>query len=108
MKVRILLVLMLVLAVPALLPAGGDAEAGKALYKKRCATCHAADGAGKSAIAKMLKVELKPLGGADVQGKKDPALAKIIKEGSGKMKPVKGVSDGDIANIVAFVRTLKK
>lgn len=108
MKSRILLVLILVLAVPALLAAGGDAKAGKLLYKKRCATCHAADGNGKAAIAKMLKVELKPLGGADVQGQKDPALAKIIKGGSGKMKSVKGVSDTDIANIIAFIRTLKK
>lgn len=108
MKVRILLVLMLVLAVPALLAAGGDAEAGKALFKKKCRVCHGADGAGNPQIAKMLKVELKPLGGADVQGQKDPALAKIIKGGTGKMKPVKKLSDGDIANIIAFVRTLKK
>ena len=108
MKVRILLVLMLVLAVPALLAADGDAEAGKALFKKKCAMCHGADGAGNPKIAKMLKVELKPLGGADVQGKKDPALAKIIKGGSGKMKPVKRLSDTDVANIIAFIRTLKK
>ena len=102
------LILTLVFMTPALLTAGGDAEAGKALYKKKCSTCHGPDGAGKAAIAKMLKVELKALGSAEVQGKTDEDLAKIVTEGSGKMKPVKGLTNADVANIVAFVRTLKK
>ena len=52
----------LVLAVFAVAAGKGDAAAGKAVYDKRCATCHAAAGEGKPAIAKSLKVELRHLG----------------------------------------------
>jgi len=43
-----------------------------------------------------------------VQKKTDAELKKIIEEGSGKMKPVKGLSEIDIANVIAYVRTLAK
>ena len=89
-------------------PAGGDSEAGAALFKKKCATCHAQDGSGNEKMAKMLKVEIRDLGSAEVQERSDEDIAKIVKEGNGKMKLVKGVTDEDIANIIAFVRTLKK
>ena len=38
------LVLLLVVAVPALVLAAGDAAAGKAVYDKKCATCHGKEG----------------------------------------------------------------
>lgn len=87
---------------------GGDAKAGKAVYDKSCATCHSADGAPKEAIAKMLKVEIPHLGAKEVQEKSDADLKKIITEGYEKMKPVKGLSDKDVANVIAYTRTLKK
>jgi mono/diheme cytochrome c family protein len=34
----------------------GDAAAGKMLFTKRCATCHGANGEGREALAKTLKV----------------------------------------------------
>ena len=86
----------------------GDAKAGTAVYNKSCATCHAADGAPKEAIAKMLKVEIPHLGEAEVQAKSDADLKKVITEGYEKMKPVKGLADKDVANVIAFMRTLKK
>jgi mono/diheme cytochrome c family protein len=85
---------------------GGDVPAGKASYDKSCATCHGADGTPKEAIAKMFKVEIPHLGSSEVQAKSDEALSKIIVEGYEKMKPVKGLSDNDVANVIAFVRTL--
>ena len=85
-----------------------DATAGKAVYDKSCATCHAADGAPKEAIAKMLKVEIPHLGAKEVQAKSDADLKKVITEGYEKMKPVKGLADKDVANVVAFMRTLKQ
>lgn len=88
--------------------AQGDATAGKAVYEKSCGTCHAADGAPKEAIAKMLKVEIPHLGAKEVQAKGDADLKKVIAEGYQKMKPVKGLADKDVANVIAFVRTLKK
>jgi hypothetical protein len=39
---------------------------------------------------------------------KDADLKAVITEGKGKMKPVKTVSAGDVDNVIAFVRTLKK
>ena len=87
---------------------GGDAEAGKVLYDKSCAMCHGSDGAPQQAIAKMMKVEISHLGSKKVQAKNDAALAKVITDGSGKMKPMKGLADRDMADLIAYVRTLKK
>ena len=85
-----------------------DADAGKAVFTKKCRTCHGAEGQGNPGMAKVLKVEIKHLGSADVQGKTDDDLKKIITEGVGKMKPVKGLSADDVTNIIAFVRTIKE
>jgi mono/diheme cytochrome c family protein len=85
----------------------GDAAAGAAVYAKKCATCHGAKGEGKASIAKMLKVELRALGSKEVQAKSDDELRRDIAEGIGKMKPVKGLSDKDLSDLVAFMRTLK-
>ena len=102
------LTLVLLVAAPLLLLGAGDAAAGKAVYDKKCATCHGPNGEGKEAIAKMMKVEMHPLGSKEVQAKSDADLGKIITEGTGKMKAVAGLSAADVANVVAFVRTLKK
>lgn len=87
---------------------GGDATAGKAVYDKKCATCHGETGEGKAAIAKMLKVEMRHLGSKEVQAKSDEQLRKDTVEGIGKMKPVKGLTDEEIVNVLAYVRTLKQ
>jgi hypothetical protein len=39
---------------------------------------------------------------------KDEEIKKVTMEGKGKMKGVTGLSDADVANLIAFVRTLKK
>jgi len=103
-----LVLVLIVLAAPVFVAAGGDADAGKASYDKKCATCHGTDGMAKPAMAKMFKVEMKHLGSKEVQGLADDAIAKIITEGQGKMKPVKGLSEDDLANVIAYVRTLKQ
>jgi mono/diheme cytochrome c family protein len=105
--IKIAFVVAVVLALPLVAISGGDAEKGKALYGTKCATCHAAGGEGKEAIAKMMKVEMKPLGSKEVQAMKDADLKKVIAEGNGKMKAVK-LTDEEAANVIAFLRTLKK
>ncbi len=102
------LILVAVVAIPAIYAAGGDAAAGKAVFDKRCATCHGPDGAGKDAIAKMFKVEMHALGSKEVQALGDADLKKVIGEGKGKMKPVKDLSEADVSNVIAFVRSLAK
>ena len=95
----------LLYAMPAM---AADTAAGKALYEKKCATCHGAAGEGKDSIAKMFQVEMKPLSSKEVQAKSDADLKKIVLEGTGKMKPVKDVQAKDADDIVAYLRTLAK
>jgi mono/diheme cytochrome c family protein len=85
----------------------GDAAAGKDLYMKKCKTCHGADGQGNPGVAKLLNVTFKPLGSEEIQKKTDAEFKKIMTEGKDKMKPVKDLSDPDMDNIIAFVRSLK-
>jgi len=88
------------ITIPAL---AADAAAGKAVFDTKCKTCHGADGSGNPAIAKMMKVDLKPLG-----SESDAEIKTAVTMGVGKMKPVAGVAGGDVDNIVAYVHTLKK
>ncbi len=110
MKRTILLAVLLTFILGIFLTAGwaspGDAQNGKAVYTRACAKCHAADGTGQAAIAKALKVTFKPLGGEEVQKKADTDLEKDINEGSGKMKKVAGLSEQDVHDVVAYVRSL--
>ena len=88
--------------------AGGDSTAGKAVYDKACKTCHGPAGVANPNIAKMMKVDIKDLSSAEVQGKSDADLRSIVTDGKGKMKPVKTVAGKDIDNVIAYVRSLKK
>jgi mono/diheme cytochrome c family protein len=84
------------------------APEGKSIFVAKCQGCHGANGEGKAAIAKMFNVTMHPLGSKDVQSKSDAELKKIITEGNGKMKPVGGLDDKQVADVIAFVRTLKE
>jgi len=95
------------LVAPAVL-AEGNAEAGKAVFDKKCATCHGKEGEGNAKMATMLKVEIRHLGSKEVQEKKDDLLRKESIEGVGKMKPVKGLTEEEITNLMAYLRTLKQ
>ncbi|MBI4442155.1 MAG: cytochrome c [Acidobacteria bacterium] len=85
-----------------------DAQAGKTVYDSKCKTCHAAAGEGNAALAKTLKVEFKALASKEVQAKSDADLKKVVTQGDGKMKPVTGLSDKQVEDVVAFVRSLAK
>jgi mono/diheme cytochrome c family protein len=109
MKIRLGLILFLAfLVVPLFLLAfgSGDVAKGKELYS-RCAVCHGDSGEGKEAIAKMFGVTMPPLASKEVQSLSDADLKKIIDEGKGKMRPVK-MSDQEVADVIAFMRSLKK
>jgi len=88
--------------------AQADPARGKAVYTAKCQSCHGVTGEAKESIAKMLKVAIAPLGSKEVQAKSDADLKKVIILGQGKMKPVAGLADGQVADIIAHVRTLKK
>lgn len=88
----------------------GDAKAGMQPFTKTCARCHGKDGnTANRAVAKLLKVDSIPqLGSSDIQAKSDDDLKKIIKNGFKKMKPVTTLSEKDVQNVIAYVRTIKK
>lgn len=102
----------------------GNAAAGKALYdgKGACASCHGATGAGDGAAAAALNP--KPtdfVAGAfrldtDGDGKTgtDTDIANVIRNGGGKyggnvaMPGRADFSDAEIADLIAYIRSLKK
>lgn len=87
--------------------ARGDAAAGKDAYQKKCAMCHGADGKGDTPSGKSMK--LRDLGSDDVQKQTDAQLIDITANGKGKMPAYKSkLTDEQIKDVVAFIRTLKK
>lgn len=102
----------------------GDAAAGKAVYdgKGACATCHGATGAGDGAAAAAL--DPKPASFAsgafrldtdgDGQMGSDADLANAIKNGAAQyggnaaMPGRADLSDTEISDLVAYVRSLKQ
>jgi len=86
--------------------AQGGAVTAKELYAKKCGTCHGDKGEGKPAVAKMLKIEFRHLGSKEVQAQSNEDLNKVIIKGFEKMKPVQGLSEAEVASVVAYMRTL--
>jgi len=97
---RFLPVCAIVLALGAVQAFGAAAE-GKAIYDAKCKMCHKADGAGIAAM------KMRALSSAEVQAKSDAELKKDITAGNGKMKAI-ALSEAQSADVVAFIRTLKK
>ena len=106
MKTRILSCAM-VLGI-SMVPAIAGPTEGKEVFDKSCKGCHGAQGQGNPGIAKMLKVELRPLGSKEVQAKSDEDLKKVITQGQGKMKPITSLSKKQVDDVVAFLRMLKQ
>ena len=93
-----------------------DAAAGKAKYQQFCGACHGPNGKGDGPAAASLNP--KPQDHSDrkyMKSLSDEKIFKIIKMGgaavgkSPTMPPWGGaLSDGDINNVVAFIRSLSK
>ncbi|HSP34348.1 MAG TPA: cytochrome c [Thermoanaerobaculia bacterium] len=93
-----------ILAVCALaLPA--FAEDGAALFKARCAGCHAADG---SASPMGKKLGAKPLGSPEIQKLSDADITTAITTGKGKMPPFKSLTAEQVKSLVTAIRAFGK
>src|SRR4051794_41180514 len=80
---------------------------GAAVFKAKCASCHGADGAGQTGMGKAMK--LRDLGSPEVQKQTDAELTTITTDGKAKMPAYKGkISNDEIKQVIAFMRTLKK
>jgi mono/diheme cytochrome c family protein len=77
---------------------------GAALWAQNCASCHGKDGSGNTTMGK--KLGLKDY--TKSQSFSDAEAATVIKNGKGKMKAYKQLSDPDVKALVAYVRSLKK
>jgi len=87
------------LALPPIAAAQGAADT----YKAKCAMCHGADGSGKASMG------TKDLGSADIQKMSDADLTGAITNGKGKMPAYTGkLTDAQIKDVVAYIRTLQK
>jgi mono/diheme cytochrome c family protein len=85
---------------------GGDPDAGRAVYEKSCRACHGATGQGNPAMVKASKGAMQGLASKEVQDRTDKRLAKDIAGGTGQKKPIKPLTDKQMKDVIAFVRTI--
>ena len=94
----------------------GDPVAGEAIYQSTCVACHGPDAKGVQGLGKSLH----PSDSEFIQEKSNEELVAFIKQGrqpddplntTGVAMPPKGgnpaLSDEDIQNVVAYMRTLE-
>lgn len=81
--------------------------AGKRLYVAHCQTCHGSKGEGGDArLEKVLGARPTALRSDDIQQKSTEEIATTVRSGTGKMKPVEGLTRAEIRQIVGYLRTL--
>ncbi len=85
----------------------GAQQTAAAVYKQRCAGCHGADGAGKTAMGRSMN--LKDLRAAEIQQMTDAQLYEVIAKGKGKMPGYeKSLGAQTVHQLVAYIRELGK
>ena len=80
-------------------------SSGEATYKAKCHMCHGTTGTPSAGMAKAM----------GIKASTDPAIkaltaaqmADAVKAGKGKMKPIAGLTDAQIKDVVTFYRGLK-
>jgi mono/diheme cytochrome c family protein len=97
------LVLALIIALTSPLRAQDDA----ALYKAKCASCHAADGSGNTPAG--TKLGVKAFSDPEVVKHSDAQWTGFTKKGKGKMPAYEGkLTEDQINALVKYMRTLAK
>jgi mono/diheme cytochrome c family protein len=82
-------------------------NSGADTYKAKCAMCHGADGSGNTPAGKSMKAL--PFSSPDLVKAPDADLIAATKNGKGKMPAYSGkLTDGQIKEVVAYIRTLQK
>jgi cytochrome c6 len=82
-------------------------SSGADTYKAKCTMCHGADGSGSTPAGKAMKVP--PFSSPDLVKASDADLIAATKDGKGKMPAYSGkLTDGQIKDVVAYIRTLQK
>ncbi len=104
----------------------GDVAAGNAKFQSLCVSCHGPGGKGDGPTGKALAAAGQPAprdftvgdfkldtdkdgtAGSDTDLKNVVTKGALVYGGSAMMAPVQGLSDADLDNLVAFIRSLKK
>ena len=82
-------------------------DPGASTFGAHCATCHAQDGSGNTAVGKSMKIP--DLHSAEVQSQSDAQLAEVIGNGKNSMPPFKeSLSPEQIHDLVTHVRQLSQ
>jgi cytochrome c6 len=80
---------------------------GADTYKAKCQMCHAADGSGNTPAGKTMKAA--SLSSPNIVKQSDAEFIAVTKSGKGKMPAyVAKLSDMQIKDVVAYIRTLEK
>ncbi|MCH7868588.1 MAG: cytochrome c [Myxococcales bacterium] len=125
MLANITRILFLTAAIAIFVPAAasaGDAAAGKTIFDINCTTCHGMLGKGDGVLSAALNPKPRDLSSGefkfdtDGDGKAgtDVDLKNVITQGamafggSPLMAPWPALADSDIANVIAYIRTLSK
>jgi cytochrome c6 len=96
---------MVLAVVVSLASAVGFAQSGDATYKAKCASCHGPTGTPSAGMAKMMGI--KAASDPAIKALTDAQMVAAVKDGKGKMKPIAGLTDAQIKDVVAYYRGLK-
>ncbi len=114
-----------ILAAALLLPSAGlaaDAAAGKTTFETNCASCHGTTGKGDGPVGAALQPPPRDLSKGDFKfdtdkdgtAGSDADLAGVITQGAAAfggsplMAPWPTLSEADVANVIAHIRSLKE
>lgn len=115
-----------VASLPSLAIAAGDVAAGNAKFQELCVSCHGPGGKGDGPTGLALAAAGQPAprdftvgdfkldtdkdgtAGTDTDIKNVVTKGALVYGGSPMMAPVLGLSDADLENLIAFIRSLKQ
>ena len=89
-------------------PLSYGAEGAKSLYTNRCQGCHGPDGKGSPTMAKALQTTIPDLTSKEIGKKPDAEILEALSKGRGKMPATTGLSDKELKDLVAYVKSLSK
>lgn len=91
----------------ALMVTTASAQSGADTYKAKCQMCHGADGTGNTPAGKAMKAV--PFSSPDLVKASDADLIAATKNGKGRMPAYSSrLTDAQIKDVIAYIRTLQK